>query len=437
MKKGFKFGVATSSLQIEGTKGKFKTIWDMSQRNILDQSNCDMACNFVDLYEKDIDLISNLGVDVYRMSISWARIQPEEGKVSASGIQFYKNVFETLKKKGIEVDVTLYHWDMPLWLMNKGIGFHHLDSVPYFLSYASICFEAFDTYVRTWATFNEPWCISRVGYIYGTHAPFMVHEYQLAIQTDYYMLKAHKEVYDYYKSRYQKPIGIVLNVWGNIPLTNDSKDMMATEHSHQFYEGVYLHPLCKGGYAKIWLDILNSLGLDLTFIDQKELQSFKGKTDFLGINYYMHNTVTYDADSPLKFKTVQTNYPKTDMGWEINAEGLRFVLTEIRKRYTDIPIYITENGIALNDVVEDGKIQDNLRTRYIQDHFQVIKEIEETHNIKGYYVWSLLDNFEWHFGYTKRFGLVHVDYSTYQRIPKQSYYEYKKIIEQHKEKRAK
>lgn len=428
--KNFLLGVSTSSLQIEGTNNKFETIWDIPERNILDNSNCTHACKFIENYKDDVKLIKNLGVDVYRMSLSWARVWPSEEGFSKEGIEFYHQLFKELKKNNILVDVTLYHWDMPKWLYDKGVAFHTEDILEYFLIYSKRMFEEYDQYVNQWATFNEPWCVSRVGYIYGTHAPFITNNYQFALQADYYMLLCHNDVYDFYKGNYKKNIGIVLNVWGNHPFTSSVEDNNAAKSAHQFYEGTYLNPLFIGGFDKSAIDMFQGIGVDTNFYDQHRLMKVKDKVDFLGINYYMHNTVIYDPKEPFFFKVIQTTYPHTDMDWEINPDGLRFILTQIRDQYTDIPIYITENGSAFKDKLVDGKINDVDRIKYFESHFNVINDIKDTLNIKGYYLWSLMDNWEWHFGYQKRFGIIYIDYNNYKRIPKQSYYEYQRLIKE-------
>lgn len=426
--KDFMFGVSTSSYQIEGTHNKFKSIWDKSSKNIINQQYGEIACDFYNRYVDDIQLIKTLGVDVYRMSLSWARIQPTANGFSEEGVEFYRQVLKQLKKQGILVDLTLYHWDMPLWIYNKGVGFDHPLIVDYFFDYAKKVFQEFDQYVHRWATFNEPWCVSRVGYLMGEHAPFEKNP-QKAYQADYYQLIAHKKVYDYYKQHYNSDIGIVINVWGSYPLTDSKEDKQAAFASSLFFERSYLDPLFKGIYNKQWINYLEDIKIDLRYMDLKALKDVKDSTDFLGINYYNHLTVVSDRNHPLGFKPVQTGYPLTDMNWEINPNGLRKILETIRNEYTNIPIVITENGIALKDELHDGIINDEIRTQYIQDHFDVIEAISESHNIIGYYVWSLLDNFEWQFGYTKRFGLIYVDYDTMKRIPKNSYYAYKDMIE--------
>lgn len=426
--KNFMFGVSTSSYQIEGTHSQFKSIWDMNNTNVIDQKDGQIACDFYNLYKDDIQLIKNLGVDVYRMSLSWARIQPSSKGFSKDGIDFYHRVFRELKKQGISVDLTLYHWDMPLWLYDKGIGFDNPLIIDYFYEYAKKAFEEFDQYIDRWATFNEPWCVSRVGYLNGEHAPFEKNP-QKAYQADYYQMIAHKKVYDFYKKHYHSPIGIVLNVWGSYPLTDSKEDKLAAIASALFFERSFLDPLFKGAYDQRWLDYLFNSGINLEYLDTNKLKTIKDSADYLGINYYNHLTVKHDDHQDLGFQTVQTGYPLTDMKWEINPGGLKKIIETIRNHYTSIPMIITENGIALKDTLENGVISDDKRIQYIEDHFNVIESLSESHNVIGYYVWSLLDNFEWHFGYTKRFGLIYVDYDTMKRIPKKSYYAYKELIE--------
>ncbi len=427
LKKGFQFGVSTSSYQIEGTKNKFKSIWDLETRNVIDKSDGSIACDFYSKYIEDIKLIKDLGVDVYRMSLSWARIQPYENSFSEDGIDFYHRVFKELKRQDIKVDVTLYHWDMPLWLYESGVGFHDSRIVNYFFDYAKKAFKEFDIYVNKWATFNEPWCVSRVGYYYKTHAPFL-NDLQKSIQADYYQLIAHLKTYDFYKANYQKPIGIVFNVWGHYPHKDTKDDKLASYYSHLFFEGCFFDPMFKGRYDNLWINRLTELGLDISYIDDKLLETVKDKADYLGINYYMHNTVIYDKKHEFYFSHINTTTSLTDMDWEVNPEGLKNILKSIRENYTDLPIIITENGAAYKDDLINGIIKDDERCKYIKSHLEIIEEISVDLNIEGYYVWSLMDNFEWNFGYLKRFGIVYVDYETLVRTKKQSYYMYHDLI---------
>ncbi len=429
--KDFLFGVATAAYQIEGTHKKFDTIWDHHEDLILDHSNCDVACDFYHRYEEDIKSIKDLGVDCYRMSISWARVQPTEDTFSEEGIKFYKRIFELIKSYDLLVDVTLYHWDMPKWLLDKGIGFDHPMIVDYFLNYAKKMFLSFDTYVRAWSTINEPWCVSVVGYLYGSHAPFVKDLSRMA-KAQYYTLMIHDEVYTYYKAHYHKPIGIVLNLWKQYPLTQHPDHLKALEQSKMFHNGIYLDPLFKGTYPSQWFDYLKQMHIDISFIDEQKISSMKDHTDYLGINYYSHHTVVKDNQNTLGYKHVDTGYEKTEMGWEINASGLVDLIKELRDDYTDIDIYITENGAAFNDSLKEGSIDDRKRVKYIKDHVQAVLAIKESYNIKGYYLWSLLDNFEWAYGYTKRFGIIYVDFKSLKRYKKDSYYAYQKMISTYK-----
>ncbi len=427
----FLFGVATAAYQIEGTHKKFDTIWDHHEDLISDHSNCDVACDFYHRYEEDIKYIERLGVDVYRMSISWARVQPKENAFSLEGINFYKRVIKSLKDKNIKVDLTLYHWDMPQWLLDKGIGFDHPMIVSYFLAYAKKMFECFDDDARAWTTLNEPWCVSVVGYLYGSHAPFVKNMTSMA-KAQYHTLLIHDAVYTYYKMHYDKPIGIVYNLWKQYPLTHNELNIEALKNSIMFHSGIYLDPLFKGKYPDTWVDTLESFGVDTSFINHEKIREMKDHTDYLGINYYAHQTVVYDDQAMLKFKHIHTGYDKTEMDWEIYADGLIDLIKDLRSDYTNIPVIITENGAAFNDELKDGKVHDTRRTQYILDHVNAVLSHKEELNIQGYYVWSLLDNFEWAFGYTKRFGIIYVDFDSLERYPKDSYYAYKEVIKKNK-----
>ena len=426
-KKTFNFGVATSSYQIEGTFNQFKTIWCDQKSQIVDHSDGTVACDFYHNYEKDVKWIIDLGVDVYRMSISWARVQPQEKIFSTEGIAYYKKIINILKEHGIKVDLTLYHWDMPQWIMDKFDGFADAKIVDYFYEYAIEMFKYFDDDVRSWATINEPWCISTVAYYYGAHAPFKK-DISKMVKSQYYTLLAHQKVYDYYKENYQKEIGIVLNLWMQYPLSNDAVDIVATKYSDMFHNQVFLFPLFKGTYPSKWITLLHQLNIDTSFIDSKLIEKLRDKTDYLGVNYYSHHTITYDKNNPFKFKHIETGFDKTDMDWEVNPKGLEDLIVLLRENYTKVPIIITENGAAFKDEVINQKINDQKRIAYIKGHIDVIEKLHEKYHIEGYYLWSLFDNFEWSFGYTKRFGIIFTDYTNNQKLAKESYYYYQKFL---------
>jgi beta-glucosidase len=425
--KRFLFGVATSAYQIEGTHKEFETIWCNEKSHIDDHSDGEIACDFYNRYIEDIKYIINLGVDVYRMSISWARIQPKKNVFSQVAIDYYKNLFKLLKSKGIKIDVTLYHWDMPKWILQEFDGFSDKKIVPYFLEYAKQMFINFNQYVHQWATINEPWCVSTVAYYYGTHAPFKKDLLKTA-KAQYYTLMAHQSVYDYYKMHYKKPMGIVLNLWMQYALDDKPENILATQYSSMFHNEVFLDPIFKGKYPHKWIERLKVLGVNLDFIKDKDLKSLKNKLDYLGVNYYQHHTVSYDQDHPFLFKHNHTGYPTTDMNWEINPNGLADVIKMIRTDYSNIAIYITENGAAFEDELVNQSIHDIKRIKYIKGHMDIIEKIHKEMNVKGYYLWSLFDNYEWSFGYTKRFGIIYTDYQNLRKIPKDSYRYYKNRI---------
>lgn len=429
--KDFVFGVATAAYQIEGTQGKFKTIWDLDYQKIIDQSNTQVACDHYHRYEEDIKLIKDLGASTYRLSISWARLEPTEAGFSDEGVAFYHRLFQTIKKAGLNISATLYHWDMPLWLYEKGIGFDHPEIIEKFLAYAKKVFLEFDQYVDQWATFNEPWCMSVVAYYYGTHAPW-IKSAQRMIQASYYLLIAHKEVVKYYRSIGKKPIGIVINLWTQYPASDSLQDLIATENSEVFHNRHFLEPLFKGHFTESFLIRLKALGVNLDFMDAEAVKEVAEPIDFLGINYYTSQHVQHDEQSDFKFGSAQTDLPKTAMDWDVDAPALRDLIIWIRKEYTNLPIYITENGAAYEDVLLDQSVEDQKRTQYYQEHLKVLEDINVELNVKGYYAWSLLDNYEWAFGYTKRFGLVYVDYKSLKRLPKASYYYYQKVINNRK-----
>ncbi|MFU8792513.1 MAG: family 1 glycosylhydrolase [Acholeplasmataceae bacterium] len=426
-KKDFIFGVATSSFQIEGTHQKFKTLWDIDHTKIQDGANGHIACDHVHLYESDISLIKQLGVDAYRLSFSWARLQPTPDGFSKEGIQFYLNLLMSLKTQGIKVSATLYHWDMPLWLYEKGFGFDNLDFPSYFLTYAKQAFELFDDYVFQWTTINEPWCISMVGYFFGNHAPW-IKDLNRAIRAQFVTLDAHQVVYHYYKKHFNKPMGIVLNLSHVYEASQSEEDLLAKSYADIFFNGMYLDPLFHGHYPERYLKRLDELQIDYSYITKEKCLNIKDSLDFLGINTYSHFIAAFDDTQPFLFKRAISAFPKTDMGWDVNPQGLFDLIVNLRKNYPMIPVFITENGSAFPDEIKRNRIKDRHRIDYLKSHLSVIEKLHETHHIDGYFAWSLMDNFEWAHGYHMRFGLVYVDFQTLKRTPKQSFKVYQKII---------
>ncbi|WP_461205463.1 GH1 family beta-glucosidase [Clostridium sp. DL1XJH146] len=434
----FIFGVATSSYQIEGTKtkdGYIESIWDDFAKKpgkILDKSDGKIACQHVKYYKEDVALMKRLGVDSYRFSISWARIMPKEGEISQEGIQFYKNLLLELKESGIKASVTMYHWDLPLWIYEKNGGWISRDTAYLFLDYVKVIVGKLDEYVDQWITLNEPLCSSFLGYLIGNHAPGHrdVTEYIKAV---HHLNLAHGLAVDYYKNRYNKPIGIVLVLTQVYAADNSYNNKLAAKVSDAVGNRAFLDPIFKGKYPDDLMMLLSIKVSDFSFIEEGDLEIISSKIDFLGANFYTHTLVEYDPTNLLISRGVHTEHKKTGMDWDITPYALYDMVKRVRNDYTDIPIYITENGSAWDDKLDEGKVHDEDRINYLNDHLQIVSKLnDEGMNVVGYFAWSLMDNYEWAFGYVKRFGIVYVDYETQKRYPKDSYYRYQEIIKSRK-----
>lgn len=435
--KNFQFGVATSSYQIEGSKVKganLNSIWDAfakKQGTVEDGSDGSVACEHVIRYKDDISLMKKLGVDVYRFSISWTRIIPKEGEVSSEGLDFYFNLFKELKANGIKAAVTMYHWDMPQWIYEKNGGWTTRETAYLFLEYAKILFDNFDKHVDNWVTLNEPHVSAYLGYFSGEHAPGHKNakEYFRAV---HYLNLAHGLAVEYYKSNYNKPIGIVVNLLPVYTTGNYINNKIAQSILDATINRMHLDSIFKGLYPMDFLIHHAPQVEDYDFIKDSDSETISVDIDFLGINYYTRSYVKYgSASSPVE--GIPTELKRTTMGWEVYPDGLYDIIHRVRKEYTDIPIVISENGSAWKDNLIDGKVHDEDRIEYLNSHLGVVDKLnDEGMNIVGYFAWSFMDNFEWAFGYNQRFGIVYVDYETQKRYPKDSYYRYQEIIKNRK-----
>ncbi|NLK21702.1 MAG: beta-glucosidase [Epulopiscium sp.] len=435
--KDFLWGVATASYQIEGAYkegGKGESIWDRFSHihdNIFDDHNGDIACDHYHLYEEDVKLLKEMGVQTYRFSISWPRIFPEgRGNPNEKGVEFYRNLISLLNKYGIKPAVTLYHWDLPQKLQDIG-GWANREVVNYYVEYASYIFEEFGQSVPIWITHNEPWVVSFLGYGFGVHAPG-IKDISTALLVSHHLMLSHgRTVKLYRKMGLKGQIGITLNLSTEYSNSNDENDIEAARNQDGFANRWFLDPLLKGNYPKDILELFVSNNLVLPQITQEDLEEIYQPIDFLGVNYYSAHVNKFDANNNLlKAERVSTGRDKTEMGWEIYPEGLYDLLIRLHKEYGGIPLMITENGAAFNDIVDyEGKINDYNRLDYLYRHFrEAHKAINDGVNLKGYYVWSFMDNFEWTYGYSKRFGITYIDYKTKERILKKSGYWYGKVI---------
>jgi beta-glucosidase len=438
--KDFIWGTATSSYQIEGAvkeDGRGETIWDRFCRipgKVLNKENGDIACDHYHLYEDDVLLMKSLGIQSYRFSAAWSRIFPEgTGNPNPKGLDFYKRLINKLLENEIEPFITLYHWDLPQLLQDKG-GWINRDTADYFTDYASYLFKELGDVVHKWGTHNEPWVVSYKGYSLGNAAPGYL-DFRSHLKASHHLLFSHGKSVSAFRANGPSggKIGITLNIEPAYPLVNDQECRDSARVKDGFSNRWFLDPVLKGFYPQDMVDIYSKFE-DFKYIQKGDLETISAPMDFLGVNYYSIATTKPGTEGELGFlgvESVKTGKPQTFMGWEIEPKGLVDTLTRIKNDYGDIPIFITENGAAFDDQVEpDVSINDEERRSYIEDHLRACKTaIDEGVNLKGYYLWSLMDNFEWRYGYSKRFGMVRVDYDTQKRTPKKSALWYKKVIE--------
>lgn len=434
--KSFIWGTATASYQIEGgahEEGRGDSIWDRFSRQpgkVYNDENGEIACDHFHRYPEDVQLMSDLGIQSYRFSFAWPRLFPKEGVFNPEGLNFYKRLLDELEAKGIKASATIYHWDLPTWIQDKG-GWSNRETVDHFVVYAKVLFEAFGDRIERWMTHNEPWCASFLSYALGVHAPGHT-DWNEALRASHHLLLSHgKAVQLYREMGLSADIGITLNFTPTVPASEAQEDIEAAKRLDGFNNRWFIDPIFKGCYPEDMVELYSKRFGALNFIQKNDLQILSTPIDFLGVNYYTHNIIQADeGDSVFGARTLDETEPVTDMGWVIHPEGLFNLLKRIQTDYTELPLYITENGAAFADILEDGRVQDKERIDYLQSHFEVAhKFLEEGGNLKGYYVWSLMDNFEWALGYSKRFGIIYIDYETLERTPKESYDWYKKVIQ--------
>ena len=435
----FLWGVATAAYQIEGAwneDGKGESIWDrfthLPQR-ILNNHTGDLACDHYHRMPEDVALMQKLGLQSYRFSLSWTRIMPEgRGKVNSQGLDFYERLVNQLLEAGIVPNATLNHWDLPQKIQDLG-GWVNRDSCDWFADYAQVVFNKLGDRIPLWSTHNEPWVISFLGYGEGVFAPGIA-DYSQAYQTAHHLLLSHgKAVEVFRQGNYPGKIGIVLSLNHYLPQNNLEKNQVACQRFYQHNTGLFMQPLFQGKYPE---KLLNWIGSHRPKIEAEDLDLISQAIDFLGVNYYFTLVVGFAHHGGLlKIATAPVSTPgwgKTEMGWGINPQGLTNLLLDIKENYGNPKIYITENGCALHDSADvNGFVKDLGRINYLRNHFLAAHEaIEAGVNLHGYYVWTLMDNFEWASGYQPKFGLVKIEEKTQRRIPKQSAYWYRDVIAQ-------
>lgn len=428
--KDFLWGVATSAYQIEGaaqTDGKGNSIWDTfshTPNRVWQDENGDIACDHYHRWEEDVQLIADLGAKSYRFSVAWSRVLPDgTGKVNPKGLDFYKKLTDTLLEKGIAPNITLYHWDLPNALHIKG-GWLNRDIADWFAEYADVMFHALGDRVPYWSTINEPWVVAHEGYLTGNHAPGIRNMYDMPHVTHHLLLAHAKAVQQYRAQNFPKgEIGLVVNLEPKEPATSSPKDIEAADWMNEYMNAQFLDPVYCGKYPKAMSQLFGDAWVSRSDEDMKLIQT---PFDFLGINYYSRGYTIFDESVPIfKAKTVKhPHHAYTEMGWEVYPDGLTNILLWVQNRYNPSKIFVTENGAAFYDAPSsDDLTEDMMRVAYYREHIAAIQKAKEAGaNVKGYYAWSLLDNFEWGYGFSKRFGIVHTDFQTLKRTPKASYY---------------
>jgi beta-glucosidase len=419
----FVWGVATASFQIEGSTqadGRLPSIWDTycaTPGKVLNGDTGEPACDHYRRSEQDVDLIASLGVDAYRLSIAWPRVMHADGTPNERGIDFYKRLLDRLEARGIQRMATLYHWDLPQHLEDRG-GWVNRDTAYRFADYAELMARRLGGRVSSWVTLNEPWCSAYLGYALGRHAPGRT-QVRYATQAMHHLLLGHGLAVDALKAHdAATPRGIVANVDRAMTDTADPADADAARLFETFHNAWVLQPLLAGSYPVELFDRLWPGAAPLVL--EGDMAIVSRPLDFLGINYYFRSTVRAEGSG---FTVVERpGVERTQMGWEVYPQGLQDLLIGFRKTYANLPpIYITENGMASDDKVEGGRVADPQRQDFMRRHFEAVDgAIRAGVDVRGYYVWSLMDNFEWAFGYERRFGVVHVDYATQARTLKDS-----------------
>jgi beta-glucosidase len=423
----FVWGASTSSYQIEGARqedGKGASIWDVFTRQpgkIAGGDKGDTANDHYHRMQEDVALMADLGLRAYRFSFAWPRIIPSGvGVANQAGLDFYNRLIDALLSKGIEPYPTMYHWDLPQVLQEQG-GWVNRDSADWFLEYACLLHKNFGDRISRWVTFNEPWVSAYLGYYTGLHAPGYK-DIKSALAANHHLLLAHGRSVREIRSAAVKPVdlGIVLNLSPVVPLTDQPEDIKAAHVYDGYLNRMLLDPLFKGTYPA---DMKALYGEKMPVIQPGDLEIISQPLDFLGINYYMRNTIRHNpAQELLDFDLVwPQGQPYSEM-WEIFPPGLYDIINRVWKDYQPRSIFITENGTAVTDGLDaDGRVRDPRRIQYLQDHLtEVNRAIQAGIPVSGYFVWSLMDNFEWSEGYSRRFGIVYVDYATQARHIKDS-----------------
>jgi beta-glucosidase len=435
---GFVWGAATAAYQVEGSPladGAGPSIWHHfahSPGRIRNGDTGDIACDHYRRFAEDVALMRELGLGGYRFSIPWARVLPQGvGAVNARALDHYDRLVDALLAHGIAPMATLYHWDLPAALDHRG-GWLNPDVASWFADYARVVFRRLDDRVKLWATLNEPWVVADGGYLFGELAPGHRSPWE-APRVSHNLLRAHAAAVTLYRAEGRNRIGLVVNLEPKVASSSSPEDTAATRRAEAYMNRQYLDPALLGTHPPELAEIFGAAWPGWT---QEDAAALRVPIDFLGVNYYTRAVTRADAGAwPVRASSVrQPGSTYTETGWEVHAQALTDVLVWVKQRYGNVPVYITENGAAFYDpprAPPEG-VLDPLRVSYLREHLRAVhRAIAAGCDVRGYFVWSLLDNLEWAQGFSKRFGIVHVDFETLRRTPKQSARFYASVVATH------
>lgn len=445
----FGWGTATASYQIEGAAsegGRTRSIWDTFSHlpeKVRNGDTGDVACDHYHRLDADLDLLASVGAPFYRFAPSWPRLQPGgRGGLNPQGVAFYSRMIDGLRERGITPWITLYHWDLPQELEDAG-GWPVRATAEAFAEYAGLVFDAFGDRVQHWTTLNEPWCAAFLGYGQGIHAPGR-QDHGAALAAAHHLMVGHGLAVQALRARSEDAlIGVTLNLFPAEPLTDAPQDADCARRIDGLINRLFLDPLLRGGYPQDVVEDLRKVGLAIP-VEVGDLSTIAQSLDLVGVNYYTRFVVRartpeeverrgnrpspWPGGSDIQF--VPGGRPTTEMHWEVYPEGLRDTLVRVATEYTSLPLWITESGSAFGDeIAPDGTINDRARIDFLDSHIRAALDARAAGvDLRGYFVWSLMDNFEWSFGYDKRFGLYYVDYATQERTPKASAHWYRQML---------
>jgi beta-glucosidase len=423
----FVWGAATAAYQVEGAAtedGRGESIWDRfsaTPGKVVNGATGAVACDTYHRYAEDIGLMRSLGIGAFRLSVAWPRILPEgRGRVNQAGLDFYDRLVDDSLANGLDPYVTLYHWDLPQVLEDRG-GWPARETVEAFTEYTEVVVSRLGDRVRHWITQNEPWVASWLGYGLGLHAPGRKSDSD-ALAAGHHILVAHGRAAEVLRREAPaSEVGIAIDLVPMYPFSDNEADVEAAHREDGFRNRWFLEPVLGRGYPE---DMLERYDEILPTIEDGDMDTIAAPLDFLGINYYTRSVVRASVG-----EVPAEGAEHTEMGWEVYPDGLYRLLVHLQTVYEPPKLYITENGAAFADARENGRVADSRRVSYLEGHLDaVVSAIAEGVPVRGYFLWSLLDNFEWAFGYSRRFGIVYVDFDTLERVPKDSFTWYRDFI---------